>query len=174
MSFRRGLVVLGALAFVLGACSGSSSASELPTSSARPEILHWADQKYGADATIGEVKCPRATVPKRKGFRFVCTVDVDRAPLRILLTETDGNGRVHWVQSEALIFTKKVEAAVATYANGHAHPAREVSCGSASVLTRKPGEKITCRVTYADGITGSAVVGVKDVNSNVALLGVTP
>ena len=141
---------------------------------ARPEILHWADQKYGADATIGEVKCPRATVPKRKGFRFVCTVDINRAPLHIVLTETDRNGRVHWVQSEALIFTKKVEAAVAAYGAGHGHPTRKVSCGSQAVLTRKPGAKITCQVTYADGSTGSAVVGVKDVNSNVALLSVTP
>jgi hypothetical protein len=90
------------------------------------------------------------------------------------LTETDGSGRVTWVQSEALIFTRKVEDAVATYADGHGRPTRKVSCAGGSVLTRKPGEKITCRLVYADGATGTAVVGVKDLNSNVALLSVTP
>ena len=91
MRCRRSLLALGALTLVVTACS--SSPSGLPTSSARPEILNWAAQKYGAYATIGEVKCPQHTVPKRKGLRFVCTVDIDRVPLKVVLTETNRAGR---------------------------------------------------------------------------------
>ena len=175
MRFRRCLVAAGALALGLGACSsGSSSPSGLPTSSARPELLRWAAQKYGADATIGAVKCPQQTVPKRKGFRFVCTVDVDRVPLKIVLTETNRAGQVQWALGEALIITKKAEDAVAGFANDHGHPTRRVSCGRTTVLTRTPGQKISCRLTYADGTTGGASLGVKDLNSNVAWLGFTP
>jgi hypothetical protein len=175
MRFRRGLVALGAFAFVVSACSsGSSSTPQLPTSRARPAILYWAARKYGADATIGAVRCPQERVPKRRGFRFVCTVDIDRVPLHLVVTETDRHGRMEWVQSEALIVTKKAEEAVAIYADQHGRPTRKVSCGSTSVLTRIPGQKIACEVTSADGTKGVAVLGVQDLHSNVALLSLTP
>ena len=78
------------------------------------------------------------------------------------------------MQAEALIITKKVEDAVAGFANDHGHPTQRVSCARTSVLTRRPGQKIACRLTYSDGTTGGASVGVKDLNSNTAWLGFTP
>ncbi len=168
------LVVLGALTPVLAACSSGGDSSSLDLGKARAEITQLATHAYAAEATVGEVKCPSIDVPLKKGLTFLCTVEIDGVPLRLSLRETDAKGNVHIEQNQALIITKKLEDFVGGYANQHGRPTSAVSCSKARVLTATPGQKLPCTITYADGTTGTAQVGVRDTNGKVALLNITP
>jgi hypothetical protein len=174
MRFRTGLVMMGALVLGAVACSTSSTPDTLNMSKARDSIRKLADSAYGEQADVGEVKCPGIAVPLKKGSSFFCTVDIDDVPLRLVLRQTDSNGHVHIDQNQALIFTKKLQDFVAAYTNGHGKPTSGVRCGSAKVITALPGAKLTCTITFADGSTGTAQVGVRDTTGKVALLSVKP
>jgi hypothetical protein len=158
---------------VLGACSGSGSKS-LDMGAARAKIATLASAAYGREAIIGEVKCPQQAVELKKGQSFFCTVDVDGVPLRVTLRETDAKGNVHIDQNQALLFTDKLESFVGTYANQHGRPVSKVACSPQKVVTRVPGDKVSCSLTFADGSAGTAQVGVKDTKGNVALLSIKP
>ncbi len=168
------LVGLGALTLVPAACSSGGGSSTLDMGKARGEITQLATHAYAAETTVGDVKCPTIDVPLKKGLTFLCTVEIDGVPLRLSLRETDAKGNVHIDQNQALIITKKLEAFVAGYANQHGRPTSAVSCSTASVITATPGQKLPCTITYANGTTGTAQVGVKDTNGKVALLNIAP
>ena len=143
-------------------------------SKARSEIAKLATRAYSAEAKVGAVKCPKQDVPIKKGLTFLCTVDIDGVPLRLALRETDSKGNVHIDQNQALIITTKLENFVGTYANGHGKPTSKVSCSRATVITGVPGQRLSCTLTFADGSTGTAQVGVRDTTGKVALLSIKP
>jgi hypothetical protein len=174
MRLTRILVMIAALAVGAAACSSSSTSDTLDMSKARDSIRKLADGTYGSQADVGEVKCPGVAVPLKKGSSFFCTVDIDDVPLRLVLRQTDSNGHVHIDQNQSLIFTKKLEDFVAAYTNGHGRPTSAVTCGSAKVIAAVPGAKLSCTIAFADGSTGTALVGVRDTTGKVALLSVKP
>lgn len=169
MRSTRWWVVPGLLVVALGACSGSKPAL-VNMGPARSEILQLATQYR---LTVGEVRCPEE-VPRRKGYAFFCTVDLDGVPLRLVLRETNDQGATHIAQTQAVVLTSRVEGFIAEYANAHGHPVAAVSCGKATVRTEVPGTKVTCVVTYANGSKGKGVVGVKDTRNQMVIVSLTP
>ena len=164
---------IGALALVLGACGGGSDHGSVDMGVARTGILQLASQQYRGKATIGEVKCPEE-VPLEKGRAFFCTVELDGVPLRLVLRQTDDAGDTRIAQAESVLLVAQLETFVARYATSRGRPVADVSCGKGKVLTETPGTKVRCSVTYANGSTGRAVIGVKDTKDNYVLVSITP
>ncbi len=161
-----------ALALGLGACGGGSDHGSVNMGVQRASVLRLAAQKYGGQATIGEVRCPDE-VPQEKGRAFFCTVELDGVPLRLIMRETDDQGHTHIAQAEAAVFLRKAEALVTGYAARQGRPVQQVSCGKGTVRTAVPGTEVPCSVTFANGTRGRAVIGVKDTNNNVVLVSLT-
>jgi Domain of unknown function (DUF4333) len=170
--FRCGLALVGALV-LLAACSTSSEPSQLNLAKAERAIRGLADKAYRAEADVGPVRCP-SKVRIQKNLVFTCTVDIDGVPLGIRVRQQDKKGNVRIDQSQALMFTKKMEDFVAQYSGQHGAPTSGVTCGTAKVLVRTPGAKVTCTIDFADGTHGTAVVGVKNTDAQVALLSIKP
>ncbi|HEY3723555.1 MAG TPA: DUF4333 domain-containing protein [Acidimicrobiia bacterium] len=166
------VLVTGALALALGGCGGSDHGS-VDMGVARTGILQLASRQYRGKATVGEVKCPE-DVPLEKGRAFFCTVELDGVPLRLVLRQTDDGGDTHIAQAESVLLVPQLDAFVARYANGRGRPVADVSCGKGRVLTEKPGTRVRCSVTYANGSNGRAVIGVKDTKDNYVLVSITP
>ncbi len=164
---RSGLVLVCGLALLAGACSSSGN-KELDLGKAEREIRKLSETAYGAEAPVGGVKCPKQ-VTEKKGAEFTCTVQIGGQPLLIALHQKDNRGNVRIDQVQAVIFTKKVEAFVATYAAQNGAPTTSVSCGDKLVSTRSPGERFSCTVDFADGTHGVAQLQVKDTNGKVGL-----
>lgn len=169
--FRCGLALVGALILVLTGCSSDTKPLDLPK--AEREIRQLALKVYDAEAKVGPVRCP-SEVPIKKGLTVFCTVEIDGAPLKINLHQTDDRGNVRIDQGQAVIFTKKMEAFVASYATKHGTPTSAVSCGHSTVLTRAPGKEVSCTVTFADGTTGVAKLVVRDTTGKVGLISIKP
>jgi hypothetical protein len=165
--FRCGFAFAGVLAIVLAACSSSDS-NDLNVDKAKSEIQKLADGAYSEEAKVDNVRCPK-TVPIEKGLTFFCTVDIDGVPLRVRLRQKDAKGNVRIDQAEAVVFTKKLENFVSSYAAEHDEPTTKVACGKRTVLTGAPGQVLTCTVTFADGKSGVAKVVVNDTAGKVGL-----
>ncbi len=163
-----GLALAGAVVLTLGACS-SSDAAELDVGKAKSKIEQLSTNVYSKEAKVGAVKCPDS-VPLQKSLTFFCTVEIDGAPLRIRLKQTNAKGNVHIEQADAVIFVSKLVDFVSSYAAQHDRPGTDVDCGKASVLTGPPGDVITCDLTFSDGTSGAAKVRINDADGKVGLI----
>jgi hypothetical protein len=164
---RSALVLLCGLALVASACSSDDS-KVINLGKAEQAIRKLSLRAYGAEAEVGGVKCPKR-VPLKNGSLFTCTVAIDGQPLLIGLRQKDNKGNVRIEQLQAVIFTKKAEAFVASYASQNGSPTSSVSCGQDTVATRAPGERFSCTVEFTDGTTGIAHLQVKDTDGKVGL-----
>jgi hypothetical protein len=164
---RSALVLLCGLALLATACS-SDNTKVLNLAKAASSIRALAVRAYGSEAEIGGVKCPKQVAPQR-GSVFTCTVAIDGQPLLIGVSQKDNKGNVRINQAQAVIFTKKAEEAVASFAAQGGSPTSSVSCGVHTVATRSPGEYFSCSVEYVDGTTGIARLQVKDTNGKVGI-----
>jgi Domain of unknown function (DUF4333) len=169
---RSGLVLLSALALLAGACS-SGETKELDLAKAERSIRDLSERAYSSEAKVGAVRCPTRVVLEQ-GSVFTCTVLIDGEPLLIALRQKDDKGNVRIDQVQAVIFTKKVENFVASYASQNRSPASSVVCGSKPVATRSPGERFSCTVEFEDGTTGIAQLQVKDTDGKVGLQSLKP
>ena len=170
--FRIGVLIVGALALVLAACSdGETSFVDIPK--ARTEILKAVDDVYGSQFEVGNVRCPEE-VPLEQGLTFFCTVNVDGQALRINMRQTDDEGAVRFDQAQSVLLTPKVEEFVVSYLEKNGQPGSQASCGEAAVLIRTPGKEVQCQVQYADGTAAVATLGVKDTSGNTALISIEP
>ncbi len=165
--------VVGAVVLLLSACGSSADTEYVHLEQAEAEMLRLTNDAYGTQVAVGNIRCPRQ-VPQKKDLTFFCTVDVDGQPLRFDLQQTDDKGTTNFRQAQSVLITTKVEQVVTAYLGEHGKPGSEASCGESQLLVRSPGKEVKCTVTYADGGTAIATVGVKDTEGNVALLSVDP
>lgn len=163
---RSWLALLCGLALLASGCS--SDAKELDLGKAESSIRTLSEQAYGGEAAVGGVNCP-TRVPLSQGLVFTCTIAIDGQPLLIALRQKDDEGNVRIDQVQAVIFTEKAEAFVASYASEQGSPTSSVSCGEHTVATRTPGERFSCTVAFADGRSGVAKLQVKDTDGKVGL-----
>jgi hypothetical protein len=164
---RSALVLIGGLALLAPACS-SDGTQELNLGKAESEIRNLSDRMYGTEADVGAVTCPERVFYDR-GSLFTCTIAIDGQPLLFGVRQTDDQGNVRIEPAQTVVFTKKAEALVATYAAGQGTPTTAVSCGEDSLATRSPGEYFSCTVTFADGTSGVARLQVKNTAGDVGL-----
>jgi hypothetical protein len=160
-------VLLCGLTLLASACS-SDDAKELDLGKAEQAIRKLALKAYSAEAEVGGLKCPKR-VALQRGLVFTCTVAIDGQPLLISVRQKDDKGNVRINQAQAVVFTKKAEAFVASYASQNGSPTSSVSCGQDKVATRSPGERFSCTVEFTDGTTGIAQLQVKDADGKVGL-----
>lgn len=165
---RRLLAVLGSLGLVVAACGGSDGDS-LDTARAERLIRQTATTQYAEYVRIGPVECPD-DVPQRRGENFACTVTIGGMPLRVVVTQTDDEGRVSVQQAQAVLVTEDNETFVAEYARDNGQATRSVDCGDTPVVVRDRAGKVECRVTLPDGTVIPAVIGVRDIFGNTALI----
>jgi hypothetical protein len=158
---------VAALALVTAACS-SGSTPNLNIAKAEREIRSLTLKQYAGDVRVGGARCPQS-VEQKKGKTFDCTVVVDGQDLVIRVDQKDDAGNVHIGQAQAVISTAKAESYVEAYAQRNGTPATAVSCARTKVVIRSPGQTITCRVTFADGATGSARMQVGDTQGKVGM-----
>jgi hypothetical protein len=166
------VALLCGLALLAGACS-SDDTKQLNLGKAEQAIHKLAVRAYGTEAAVGGVQCPKRVLLKN-GALFTCTIAIDGQPLLIALRQKDDKGNVRIEQAQAVVFTKKVETFVASYASQNGTPTSSVSCGKNTVATRSPGERFTCTVEFTDGTTGIAHMQVKDTDGKVGLQSLKP
>ena len=164
---RSALVLLGGLALLASACS-SNDTRVLNLGKTEQAIRGLAVRAYGTEAEVGGVKCPKR-VALQRGLMFTCTVAIDGQPLLISVRQKDDKGNVRINQVQAVVFTKKVEAFVASFAGRDGSPTTSVSCGEHTVATRSPGERFSCTVEFADGTSGVARLQVKNTGGLVGV-----
>jgi hypothetical protein len=169
---RPVLALLGAFAVVLAACGGSDAT---PANLRRAEatIRARAEQALGGEATIGRVRCP-GHADLERGATFGCTVQVDDQALPYVARVTSSAGNVRIQQAASLLVTAKVEQFISGYAARNGQPVRSVDCGPTKYLVRARGTKVSCEVVRGDGSRIPAVVGVRDVRGNTALISFGP
>jgi hypothetical protein len=169
---RFGVLLLGALTLLLSACSDSEKT--LPNiEAARSEIFQLVDGVFGDRFEVDPAECPDE-VPMAEGLTFICTVDIDGEPLRIAVTQTNGEGGVRIRRAQSVLETPKVEQFVVSYLDENGEPGSQAICADAALIIRSPGDEVECAVRYADGTTAVAVIGVKDTKGQTALLRITP
>ena len=122
-----------------------SDADPVDLARAQATIRTRAQEAFGADATIGRVRCP-GKVEQEQGASFGCTVEVDgqALPYVVRLTNDSGGMRVESVAS--LLVTQKVEQFIADYAADNDEQVQSVDCGSTKYLVRARGTKVSCSV----------------------------
>jgi len=169
---RRLLALVGALALLLAACGGSD-AEPVNLARAQATIRVRAQDAFGADATIGRVRCP-GKVEQEQGASFGCTVEVDGQALPYVVRLTNDSGGTRVELGASLLVTRKVEQFIADYAADNGERVQSVGCGSTKYLVRARGTKVSCAVVRADGSTIPAVVGVRDTKGNTALISFGP
>ena len=109
---RSALVLLCGLALLASACS-SNDTKQLDLGKAEQAIRKLAVRAYATEAEVGGVKCPKR-VALQRGSMFTCTVAIDGQPLLVAVRQKDNLGNVRIEQVQAVIFTKKAEAFVAS------------------------------------------------------------
>lgn len=169
---RRLLALVGALALLVAACGGSD-ADPVDLARAQATIRARAEDAFGADATVGQVRCP-GKVEQEQGASFGCTVEVDGQALPYVVRLTNGSGGMRIDSGASLLLTAKVEQFIADYAADNDEQVQSVDCGSTKYLVRARGTKVSCEVVRADGSTIPAVVGVRDTKGNTALISFGP
>jgi hypothetical protein len=163
---RLGLLALAAIA---GALAGGASASALDLSrpAARRAVEHSVHEAY-PELAFGNVACPDG-VARRRGVKFTCTVQLPGTFLVVDAVQTDGKGSVALSTQQAVIPSQLLRQFVAVNSSLPA----TVDCGPAPWRVARPGEKITCGVTLADGTARTAELTVQDTAGNVTVTGVS-
>jgi hypothetical protein len=145
---------------------GAAHGAELGTTATRRTIETLVHRTY-PDLVFGNVACPTG-IAKRRGVKFTCTVQLPGAFLVVDATETDGRGTVSFTSPQAVISKQSLEQFVAANASLPA----TVDCGAPAWRVARPGQKLTCSVTLADGTARRAELTVNDTEGNVTITAV--
>ena len=154
-------------AVVLVALGTSAHGATVNNRSVRDQITALVAQAY-PDLPVGNVMCPPGVV-RASGTSFACTVQLPGTFLVIGAEQLDGNGRVKLAAQQAVMARAQIEQFVASQATVTA----TVACGPTAFLVLRPGQKITCTASIADGSTRQVELVVRDVDGNVAITAVT-
>jgi hypothetical protein len=168
---HRSAAFVGSLTLVaLLAWNGTASARSsrgVDMKATRAQITSLVQQSYPG-LPAGNVACP-ATVVRRRGARFTCTVQVPGNFVVVDAEETDARGGIQVDSSQAVIGKAKAEQFVAA----HATLSAVVDCGPLPWLVLEAGQKFTCTAALADGTVQHVEVTVRDRDGNVAITGVS-
>src|SRR4051794_32293609 len=140
---------LFALALGSGAATGligtvSANGAELSRTAARRAVERSVHAAY-PELTFGNVACPDG-IPRARGRKFTCTVQLPGTFLVVDATQTDGNGNVSLTTQQAVISSQLLRQFVAVNSSLPA----TVDCGPEPWRVARAGDKITCGVTLAD------------------------
>ncbi len=171
MPRRLGLLALAALAgaTITGATIGDAAAR--PADLHRPAVRHAVRSgvhRAYPDLVFGNVACPDG-IARKRGLHFTCTVQLPGTFLVVDAVQTDGKGHVALSTQQAVISSQLLRQFVAVNSSLPA----TVDCGPAPWRVARPGEKIACGVTLADGTVRTVELTVQDTAGNVTVSGVT-
>jgi hypothetical protein len=133
----------------------------------RRQIAALVQQNYSGLPT-GNVACPGG-VQRKGGVTFACTVQLPGTFLVVGAEQLDSEGRVKLTAQQAVVPRAQVEQFVA----GQATVAATVACGPTAFIVVRPGQKILCTASIADGSTRQVELVVRDVDGNVAITAVS-
>ncbi|MFI5053261.1 MAG: hypothetical protein ACHQDE_02775 [Acidimicrobiia bacterium] len=166
---RRIALVVAAVVVLLSTVGAGSraDAAELGRAATRRTVEKLVHQTY-PDLAFGNIACPDHVV-KRRGVSFTCTVQLPGTFLIVDARQTDATGTVSFLSPQAVISRELLRQFVATNASLPA----TVDCGAGPWWVARPGTKIVCSATLADGATRHAELTVNDTVGNVTITGVT-
>jgi Domain of unknown function (DUF4333) len=165
---RLALVAVAAFAAAVFVSTGSRvGAAELSRTPTRRAVERSVHEAY-PDLVFGNVACP-AGVERRRGAKFTCTVQLPGTFLVVDAVQTDGAGNVSLSTQQAVIPSQLLGQFVAVNSSLPA----TVDCGAGPWRVARPGEKISCGVTLADGTARTVELTVQDTAGNVTISAVT-
>lgn len=140
-----------------------AGAATLPTVAARGAIAALVRTTYPT-LVFGNVACP-SPAPKGKGVTFTCTVQLPGTFLVVEATQRDAHGHVSLSTPQALI----AKSALEEFVNANASLPGTVDCGAAPWHALRPGQKVSCHATLADGSSRQVELTALDVDGNVTI-----
>jgi hypothetical protein len=162
------LFVLAAVVAVLTlGVAPPAGAADLSRTAARRTVERSVHDAY-PDLQFGNIACPDG-IRRARGVKFTCTVQLPGTFLVVDAVQTDGSGTVSLTTQQAVISTQLLRQFVGVNSSLPA----TVDCGPAPWRVARPGEKITCGVTLADGTARTAELTVQDTAGNVTVSAVT-
>ena len=147
---------------VLATAAPPGGAATLPGPGIRHDVAALVRTTY-PDVPVGNVACP-ASVPKRSGATFHCTVQLPGAFLVVDGTVGAGSA-VTLAAAHAVLPKAQLEQFVAANASLPA----TVDCGPAPFRVARPGQVVSCRAALADGTARTVGVTVADTAGNVTI-----
>jgi hypothetical protein len=165
---RRFLLLLVAIVVASALVgSGPANAADLSRTAARRTVERSVHQAY-PNLEFGNVACPDG-IRRARGTKFTCTVQLPGTFLVVDAVQTDTHGTVSLTTQQAVISSQLLRQFVAVNSSLPA----TVDCGPAPWRVARPGAKITCGVTLADGTTRTAELTVQDTAGNVTVSAVS-
>jgi hypothetical protein len=166
---RRRLALLAVATIASGVVisGGGAGAAELSRTPTRRAVETSVHEAY-PDLVFGNVACP-AGVARKRGVKFTCTVQLAGGFLVVDAVQTDDTGNVSLTTQQAVISRQLLGQFVAINSSLPA----TVDCGPAPWRVARPGEKISCGVTLADGTARTVELTVQDTAGNVTVSAVS-
>ena len=167
---RRRLLLLPLLPLVVVVTlvrMGPVGAADVSRTAARRAVERSVHGAY-PDLEFGNVACPDG-IRRARGAKFTCTVQLPGTFLVVDAVQTDDRGNVSLTTQQAVISSQLLRQFVGVNSSLPA----TVDCGPAPWRVARPGQKITCGVTLADGTTRTAELTVQDTAGNVTVTAVT-
>jgi Domain of unknown function (DUF4333) len=162
------------LLFALVACAStmfigtaSANGAELPRTAARRAVERSVHHAY-PELVFGNVACPDG-IPRQRGGKFTCTVQLPGTFLVVDATQTDASGNLSLTTQQAVIPSQLLRQFVAVNSSLPA----TVDCGPEPWRVARPGDKITCAVLLTDGTARTAELTVQDTAGNVTVTAVS-
>ena len=140
-----------------------AAAADLSRTAARRAVERSVHQAYPS-LPFGNVACPDG-IRRARGVGFTCTVQLPGTFLVVDAVQRDGRGRVTLTSQQAVIPSQLLRQFVTVNASLPA----TVDCGPAPWRVARPGQKIGCGVTLADGTARSVELTVQDTAGNVTV-----
>jgi hypothetical protein len=168
-SVRRRLVLFAVVAIATGTAISASGAgaADLARTPTRRAVERGVHQAY-PDLVFGNVACPDR-IARKQGVKFTCTVQLPGTFLVVDAVQTDDQGNVSLSTQQAVIPSQLLGQFVAINSS---LPAK-VDCGAGPWHVARPGQKIDCAVTLADGTARTVELTVQDTAGNVTVSAVT-
>ena len=170
LPFLPFLPFLAVVAIVAGAMNvgvEAASAADVSRTAARRTVERSVHQAY-PDLAFGNVACPDG-IRQARGEKFTCTVQLPGTFLVVDAVQTDNRGNVALTTQQAVISSQLLRQFVGVNSSLPA----TVDCGPAPWRVARPGQKITCGVTLADGTARTVELTVQDTAGNVTVTAVS-
>ena len=161
------LVVVAIVAADTNVGVGPADAVDVSRTAARRAVERSVHQAYPSLA-FGNVACP-AAIRQARGTKFTCTVQLPGTFLVVDAVQTDNRGNVALTTQQAVISSQLLRQFVGVNSSLPA----TVDCGPAPWRVARPGQKIPCGVTLADGTTRTVELTVQDTAGNVTVSAVS-
>jgi hypothetical protein len=153
--------------FTVSSAGSRAEAAELGNTAVRRTVERLVHAAY-PDVTFGNVWCPDGVV-KQRGVQFTCTVQLPGAFLVVDARQKDDRGTVSVSSPQAVI----AQASLQQFVAANASLAATVDCGPGPWQVARPGTKILCSATLADGTARHAELTVNDTAGDVTITAVT-